>query len=245
MENISYRSVPGEHCGSTAMRNLLAHYVGLELSEAMVFGLGSGIDFLRIESDQVTPSVFCTGRSVTLEQDVASALGVAYREQIEPDDARAFALVRDEVLAGRPTMLSGDAYYLDYRDFKVHFPAHRFVLVGIDDTEQVGPTLARYTAACIEKYGTGGGMFRKLFAEFAREAHALVPHRAPTELAELAAASAARWSLLAAQLDRFAADGVLLALEQAAESASAITELERRLFESAERASTTSSVTCA
>ena len=30
-------------------------------------------------------------------------------------------------------MLSGDIYYLDYRNFKVHFPAHRFVMLGFDD----------------------------------------------------------------------------------------------------------------
>ncbi|MEE4143715.1 MAG: BtrH N-terminal domain-containing protein [Halieaceae bacterium] len=33
----------------------------------------------------------------------------------------------------RPTMLSGDIYYLDYRNFKVHSPGHRFVLLGFDD----------------------------------------------------------------------------------------------------------------
>jgi hypothetical protein len=30
-------------------------------------------------------------------------------------------------------MLSGDILYLDYREFKVHFPGHRFVLVGFDE----------------------------------------------------------------------------------------------------------------
>jgi hypothetical protein len=68
-----------------------------------------------------------------MEADVADALGLHYTEQAEPDDARAWEVVRNEVLAGRPTMLSGDALYLDYRDFRVHFPAHRFVLLGFDD----------------------------------------------------------------------------------------------------------------
>jgi len=30
-------------------------------------------------------------------------------------------------------MLSGDILYLDYREFKVNFPGHRFVLLGFDD----------------------------------------------------------------------------------------------------------------
>ena len=55
----------------------------------------------------------------------------------EPDDAEAWELVRQEVLAGRPTMLSGDIFYLDYREYKVHFPGHRFVLVGFDDEREI------------------------------------------------------------------------------------------------------------
>jgi len=129
-----YRNVPGEHCGSTAMRNLIRHYCGLELTEPMVFGLGSGIDFVLIEAPRYEPGVFLFGRSATMEADVARALGLHYTEQTEPDDVRAWEVVRDEVAAGRPTMLSGDALYLDYRDFRVHFPAHRFVLLGFDDT---------------------------------------------------------------------------------------------------------------
>jgi hypothetical protein len=128
-----YRNVPGEHCGSTAMRNLIRHYCGLELTEATVFGLGSGIDFVLIEAARYEPGVFLFGRSATMEADVADALGLHYTEQTETDDARAWEVVRDEVAAGRPTMLSGDALYLDYRDFRVHFPAHRFVLLGFDD----------------------------------------------------------------------------------------------------------------
>ena len=42
-----YRSFPGEHCGSVAMRGLLRHYCGLELPEPAVFGLGSGKQMVR------------------------------------------------------------------------------------------------------------------------------------------------------------------------------------------------------
>jgi len=132
-----YENRPGEHCGSTAMRNLIHHYCGLDLSEAVIFGLGSGIDFLLLETTEFEPGVLVFGRSVSLESDVAAALGVDYREQPESDDDRAWEQVRDEVARGRPTMLSGDAYYLDYRNFAVHFPAHRFVLLGFDDDRQV------------------------------------------------------------------------------------------------------------
>jgi hypothetical protein len=132
-----YRNVPGEHCGSTAMRNLVFHYCGLDLSEEEIFGLGSGIDLMLIENEAFIPGIVLFGRGPTLEADVGDALGIDYREQVEPDDEKAWDVVKAEVAAGRPTMLSGDALYLDYRDFKVHFPSHRFVLLGFDDERRV------------------------------------------------------------------------------------------------------------
>ena len=128
-----YRNVPGEHCGSTAMRNLLQHYCGLELTEDEVFGLGSGLDFVLLETELFAPGILMFGRGPTMEIDVTDALAVNYQEQIELDDERAWKVVKEEVLAERPTMLSGDVLYLDYREFKVHFPAHRYVLLGFDD----------------------------------------------------------------------------------------------------------------
>lgn len=131
-----YRSFPGEHCGSVAMRGLLTHYCGLELPESAVFGLGSGAATTYLSGAGLDPPALLFGRTATMEQDLAANLQVDYREQPEEDDDEAWRVVREEVLAGRPTMLSGDILYLDYREYKVHFPGHRFVLVGFDDDTQ-------------------------------------------------------------------------------------------------------------
>jgi len=130
----NYQNIPGEHCGSTAMMNLIAHYCGLKLSEAEVIGLGSATDFIYIKSEQNQPKILTLGRSKSMEVDLTQALGIDYREIPDLDNAHAWEVVKQEVLAGRPTMLSGDTFYLDYRGFGGHhFPAHRFVLVGFDD----------------------------------------------------------------------------------------------------------------
>ncbi len=300
----TYKNEPGQHCGSTAMRNLLRHYCGLELSEAVVFGLGAGIDAIFIDTPQTSPSPLLFGRGLSLEVDLCRALGIDYREQPEFDDQRAWDVVKKEVDAGRPTMLSGDVYYLDYRDFKVHFPAHRFVLLGYDDecawvadridaepqscsfealrqsrnppaaistynlwgkfhdTEVTNSMeeavawslrttrrrmsgedatqatliamasqgaqvethtglagirafgasvlgwgnrddaeqLARYNSACIERYGTGGGNFRLLYAGFLDFARQLSPELVGAEKPSLARESAAMWTALSVQL---------------------------------------------
>jgi hypothetical protein len=118
----SFRIFPGEHCGSVAMRGLLNHYCGLELPEPAVFGLGAGIECCYLESPAMQPAVSVFGRTLSLEADLGQILQVDYREQPEADDEQAWQVVREEVLAGRPTMLSGDILYLDYREYKVHFP---------------------------------------------------------------------------------------------------------------------------
>jgi hypothetical protein len=132
----NYRNLPAGHCGSGAMRNLIYHYTGLELEEGVVFGLGAGLDTVFFTYEAASPPIMLFGRGSSMETDLAETLGMDYSEQVEPDNDRAWTDVRAEVIAGRPTMLSGDILYLDYREFKVHFPAHRFVLLGFDDERE-------------------------------------------------------------------------------------------------------------
>jgi len=330
----SYRSLPGEHCGSVAMRGLLRHYCGLELPEAAVFGLGAGLDCVFLAGPALDPATLVFGRTISMEIDLGQALGVDYREQPEPDDARAWELAREEVLAGRPTMLSGDIFYLDYRDYKVHFPGHRFVLVGFDDDRQVAwiadrirpepeacsygalatsrnpaegmsthnlwgrfhdtqmrrslpeaarwairlcaarmhgearpepagtlapaetrvvtglagiralaedlpqwparddvQWLASYNGRAIEKFGNGGGNFRRLYAGFLGWARELEPGLVPAVAPELARRSADEWTALAAALAAASEAEAPPALWRgAAERATRIAELEAELF---------------
>ena len=124
---------PAGHCGSGAMRNLLRFYCGLDLPEGVVFGLGAGLDSVYVEFTGAEPPYMLFGRGSTMEADIARTLGVDYTEQVQPDNDLAWEEVKSEIQAGRPTMLSGDIYYLDYREFKIHFPAHRFILLGYDE----------------------------------------------------------------------------------------------------------------
>ena len=72
----SYPHRTGEHCASTALRNLLAYH-GTELSEPMVFGLASGLGFFYFKSDAVSPTRMFHGRSPTFEQNLAADTGIA------------------------------------------------------------------------------------------------------------------------------------------------------------------------
>jgi len=128
----SYRHRTGEHCASTALRNLLAHD-GLELSEGMVFGLASGLGFFYLQGEGMSPTRMFHGRTISLESDLGANTGIRLRDRPESDDDRAFAAVRERIDRGTPVMVSTDTFYLPYQNTKSHFPGHRCVLVGYDD----------------------------------------------------------------------------------------------------------------
>ncbi|HKA14382.1 MAG TPA: BtrH N-terminal domain-containing protein [Myxococcota bacterium] len=127
----SYRHRTGEHCASTAMRNLLAYH-GTDLSEAMVFGLASGLGFFYFANDAVSPTRMFHGRTPTFEENLAASTGVALALRAENDDARAERELCERLDAGVPVLLATDTYYLGYHHTTSHFPGHTCVAVGYD-----------------------------------------------------------------------------------------------------------------
>jgi hypothetical protein len=127
-----YRHVPGNHCGSTALRNLLGFH-GVEISEEMAFGLGAGACFYYIVLDESSPSRFTNGRASRLEENFLELTEVPLRLRTESDPEAAWELARKDVDAGRPVLLLTDLYYLDHYGRSAHFPGHAVVLAGYDE----------------------------------------------------------------------------------------------------------------
>jgi hypothetical protein len=113
------------------VRNLLAHH-GTELSEAMVFGLASGVGFFYFKNDALSPTRMFHGRTPTFETNLGANTGLAFAEHEEPDDARAEQLLRERLDAGVPVLLATDTFYLGYHHTTSHFPGHTCVAVGYD-----------------------------------------------------------------------------------------------------------------
>ena len=125
---------PGNHCGSTALRNLLAFH-GVEISEEMAFGLGAGAGFYYLALDDTSPSRWFNGRTARLEESFRELTGAALemRTFAEEEGAAAWEAARAEVDAGNPALLLTDIYYLDHYGNSAHFPGHAVVLAGYDD----------------------------------------------------------------------------------------------------------------
>jgi hypothetical protein len=126
-----YRHRPGNHCGSTALRNLLAHH-GVEISEEMALGLGAGVSFYYVEIDGQSPSRFTNGRVARLEEQFVELTGAPIRLDTFEAPEASWEAARATVDAGRSAILLTDLYYLDHYGSSARFPGHAVVLAGYD-----------------------------------------------------------------------------------------------------------------
>ncbi len=124
-----FTHVPGNHCGTTALRNLLS-FAGVEISEEMALGLGAGAGFYYLELD-ASPTRWFNGRTARLEEVFRELTGALEMRTFEDADA-SWAAAKAEIDAGRPALLLTDLYHLDHYGNSAHFPGHAVVLAGYD-----------------------------------------------------------------------------------------------------------------
>ena len=128
-----FTHVPGNHCGSTALRNLLRFH-GVPISEELAFGLGAGACFYYIPIDESSPSRFTNGRTGRLEETFLKLTGAPLRMRTPDDAEEAWQLAAADIDEGRPALLLTDLYYLDHYGNSAHFPGHAVLLTGYDET---------------------------------------------------------------------------------------------------------------
>ncbi len=129
-----FNHLPGNHCGSTALRNLLG-FAGVELSEEMAFGLGAGAGFYYLAVPDASPTRWLNGRTARLEESFRELTGAALKMRTFERPEEGWDAARALIDGGRPALLLTDLYHLDYYGRSAHFPGHAVVLAGYDETE--------------------------------------------------------------------------------------------------------------
>ncbi len=129
-----YTHLPGNHCGSTALRNLLRH-AGIELSEEMAFGLGGGAGFYYLALPDASPTRWFNGRTARLEESFRELTGAALEMRTFGEPEEGWEAARALIDRGRPALLLTDLYHLDYYGRSAHFPGHAVVLAGYDEAQ--------------------------------------------------------------------------------------------------------------
>ncbi|MGW1411082.1 BtrH N-terminal domain-containing protein [Streptomyces sp. NPDC002403] len=122
-----------QHCETTALGVLLRHQ-GLDLSEPMLFGLGSGLSFIYWDSKSMGfPFLGGRVKPFDLTRNLATGLGLELLVQETTSPRKAWGNVVASIEAGRPVGLQLDSCYLDYFGSNVHFGGHVVAMYGYDD----------------------------------------------------------------------------------------------------------------
>ncbi|MFC5820639.1 BtrH N-terminal domain-containing protein [Nonomuraea harbinensis] len=179
------------HCETTALGVLLRHE-GLDLSEPLLFGLGSGLSFVYWDGKSM-PFPFLGGRVKPFEltRNLAARLGLTLTVKETASPRKAWENVAAPIDAGRPVGLQLDSYHLDYFSTKVHFGGHVVAMYGYDeqdvhlvDTGQQGGAVRTSRAGLARARAERGPMT----ARHRSFTIALPPHPAPPWQEQLAGA---------------------------------------------------------
>ncbi|WP_188191366.1 BtrH N-terminal domain-containing protein [Nonomuraea sp. SYSU D8015] len=122
-----------QHCETTALGVLLRHE-GLDLSEPMLFGLGSGLSFIYWDAKSMEfPFLGGRVKPFELTRNLATRLGLTLLVEETTSPRKAWENVSAPIDAGRPVGLQLDCYHLDYFQSKVHFGGHVVAMYGYDE----------------------------------------------------------------------------------------------------------------
>jgi hypothetical protein len=130
-----FRMLTGKHCNSTSVRHLFV-YGGFDLSEEMLFGLGSCMTFAYMDWKSM-PVPFTGGRIRIgqFEENLAARLGIAVVASETTSAKKAFSSLRSSITNDEPVMIYVDMAFLEYTNFPpgAHFGGHSVVAFGFDD----------------------------------------------------------------------------------------------------------------
>lgn len=130
----NFRHKPGNLCSSTALANIMGYY-GYPFSEALCFGIGSGLSFIYLKGSKLAPSRALLGRNPQLELTFFKNIGSSFswRSGLEfPWDEMKSYLKRSI-----PILAVTDAHYLPYYHCSTHVSGHVVVLVGYNETKGI------------------------------------------------------------------------------------------------------------
>ncbi len=139
MEDVKLLEFPnliGAHCSSSALRSVLA-YDGVNLSEALTFGLGSGLGFFYLQEPNSSPTRRFNGRAPDLEGNFYRLVRcpIAWATSWQPE------LITESLAANRPVLAQTDIHPIPYYD-DAHFTGHGLVVVGLEDDEVLTADIA-------------------------------------------------------------------------------------------------------
>ncbi len=126
------------HCES-GVTSLLFKHKGLDISEAMAFGLGSGLAFAYLPIVKLSGMPLIAYRSMpkSIIKTVTKRLGVKLKSQTFSKQKKAEEMLDQLLDEGKYVGLQTSVYYLPYfpKDMRFHFNAHNLIVYGKENDE--------------------------------------------------------------------------------------------------------------
>lgn len=120
----------GVHCASTSLSEICKYY-NYDLSEAMVFGISSGLDFVYYDHYLLDYSRLVFARNPVMENNFFENLGIDFKWQYGEEFK--WNEVKNHLDNNIPVLFLTDPYYLDFFNVKVKSAAgHTLTLIGYD-----------------------------------------------------------------------------------------------------------------
>lgn len=124
------------HCENGVASNLLKHH-GINISEPMVFGIGSGLFFFYLPLLKVNhaPAISYRPMPASIFNKAAKRLGIKVKRVKFSNPADAQKALEDNLKNNIPTGLQVGVYNLTYfpDEYRFHFNAHNLVVYGKKD----------------------------------------------------------------------------------------------------------------
>lgn len=125
------------HCENGVASNLLKHN-GLNISEPMVFGIGSGLFFVYLPFLKVNyaPAISYRPMPGQIFNKLAKRLGLKIKRQKFSSEANAIKALDENLKNNIPSGLQVGVYNLTYfpDEYRFHFNAHNLVVYGKTET---------------------------------------------------------------------------------------------------------------
>lgn len=133
MADAAFQHRLAAHC-ETGVTSALLGRAGLEVSEAMVFGIGSGLFFVQLPWDRLwgLPSLTFRSSPATIFRKACKRLGVRYAMRQFGSEEEGQAALAQLVDQGQLVGLQTSVYWLEYvpRRFRFPFNLHNILVYG-------------------------------------------------------------------------------------------------------------------
>lgn len=133
----NWKHLPGIHCGSAAIRDVMNFY-GALYSEETCFGLGSGLGFYYSVNKGSSPSRSIHLRGPVMEVNFFNHFGMDIEDwSYENNSSKALEDLIESINGDIPVLIQTDIFYLDYYNSGTHFPGHIVAVCGYDDEKNI------------------------------------------------------------------------------------------------------------